>query len=329
MKFEGKAFYNLIKINALEDPSFTAKPWQKEDLETIETIDLLNRINSLGYSFDEESLKNIIEESDSPEDLAIILYHDDDIDVEEKVYLLIFELWRRLCPEKETLSIFCDRLDHLMLAYDQETLDDDEPLVDALKELENIFDGSVDSGIASADVLNSISPYMAHDVETFLCDFILDQIDSENLTYASELIDGFCPYIKDKLWFDFLRLNLLFTQDSQEASLMADRLIDDLREHPDLELLFALLRSLVHVSETETFLQAFVLACHQIHVESEFRELLDIALDYFSALDMEEEEGTLDALLKGRTAPLDAPFDPHDPDFETLNDLFLRKFSTL
>ena len=115
MELKGKALYNLLRINWLEDPSIGVQPWQVEDYRVLSTADLFSKLEKLKIPLNEESFLLYVESSDSPEELVECLCLDDeDLEISDQSYLLLFELWRRLIPEKESLSIFCDELDRLI-----------------------------------------------------------------------------------------------------------------------------------------------------------------------------------------------------------------------
>ena len=48
----------------------------------------------------------------------------------------------------------------------------------------HILDENVDEGVPPEQALQLISTYCANDIETFLYDFISEQIDEDNETYA-------------------------------------------------------------------------------------------------------------------------------------------------
>src|ERR1700738_1593638 len=144
MEIQGKALYNLLKINALDNPSLAPKAWQIEDLRIVPTHMLFERLNRLNLALDETSFALYAQEADSPEDLIDFVWDETDIEGHDRAYLLLFELWRRLLPKKQTLSIFCDELDYLIDKYDRGMLEDDEPLEDALTILEDVLDNAHD-----------------------------------------------------------------------------------------------------------------------------------------------------------------------------------------
>ncbi|MBI3237120.1 MAG: hypothetical protein HYZ48_05435, partial [Chlamydiales bacterium] len=145
MQMQGRAFYNLLKISYLEDPSIEIAAWQVEDYRSWSLEALWSSLKEKGVVLDEASFLAYAENSDSPEDLTECICVDEedeekDMDRFDQIYLLLFELWRRLLPQKQTLSTFCDHLDQLIESYDQGEMEEEEPLQQALRDLENILD---------------------------------------------------------------------------------------------------------------------------------------------------------------------------------------------
>src|SRR5262249_4793114 len=70
MELKGKALYNLLKINALDNPKVASAPWQIEDLSTLSTSKLFERLNRLNLSLDENSFLLYANEAESPEELT-------------------------------------------------------------------------------------------------------------------------------------------------------------------------------------------------------------------------------------------------------------------
>ena len=206
MRFKGKALNNLLKLSHSQDPQTEVKPWQIASYRDKPLEDLFARLSSLGMPLNQETFLTYAESSDSPEDLIDFLWLEEEEDEKhEEAYLITFELWRRLLPSKQTLSIFGDELDHLIDLYDNGELSDEETLQKALTDLEDILDQSADSGGKPEEVFQMVSQYCAHDIETFLYDYIIEQMDSKDEIYASELLDGFYDYVFGKSWFDFLK----------------------------------------------------------------------------------------------------------------------------
>ena len=79
----------------------------------------------------------------------------------------------------------------------------------ALATLEQILDENEDAGVDAHEVFTSVASGCAHDIESFFYDFISEQIDSGNLSYASELHEAFAVYVSDKKRFEFLAIRIL------------------------------------------------------------------------------------------------------------------------
>lgn len=322
MEFYGKALYNLLRMNP-HNQSEQLKAWQTYDYRTMPADRIFSRLQEIGISLDKESFLAKSEIVNSPEELAEKLLQDiGNSEIQEEAFLLLFEAWRRFCPQKQTLSIFCDELDHIIDLYDKNPDAAEEALGMALDDLENILDKNADEGEDPVQILHSINSYCAHDVEGFLYDFISDQIANDNDLHASELIDGFYPYVSDKRWFDLLRLRILSSTDAEEASAMLSRFMEVLDESFDLDLAFEMLRFLIHWEDQELFAEKFAYVAEQLEVEEDFQELLDIASEYFEYLGREKKYQKIQAILQKRSAiPQDKKISFEDPDLSQLLEL--------
>lgn len=322
METRGRALYNLIRMNWLEDPALPVEPWQVEDYRSIPTEELFTRLSHLGIPLDEQHFLLYAEEENSPEELTDTLWVHEDLENFDQAYLVVFELWRRLLPTKQSLSIFCDELDRLITQYDQESLEDEEQLYEALIELERILDQNTDHGVEPHLVFKEISLYCAHDLESFIYDFASEEIDQEQNLNASELIEGFSPYITDEDWFEFLQLRLLEGTDPQEAEAMLARIIHEQKDQPDFELMLEIARFLVNRGAIAYFIQTLKQARPHIQTEQDFQELLAIACQFYRLLDKDSEALiTGDMLAKRQQLPLEKEIHADDPDVKALYDL--------
>nr|NGX38577.1 hypothetical protein [Chlamydiota bacterium] len=242
MQTRGRALYNLIQMNWQEDSAFPVEPWQVEDYRSLATEELFSRLENLGISLDEERFISFAKNAASPEDLTETFWVEEEVEQFDQAYLLVFELWRRLLPEKQSLSIFCDQLDYLIDLYDQDLLEDEEILQNALSDLERVLDEHMDQGEDPHHVFEDVSLYCAHDLESFVYDYASEEIDQDHPMNASEIIDGFGPYITNDNWFEFLQLRLLANTDPDEADTMLARVIEQQKTRPDFELLLDIAR---------------------------------------------------------------------------------------
>jgi predicted CopG family antitoxin len=225
MEFNGRGFYNTLKFSS----SKQAESWQIEDLSTLEIPSIFERLKKLGIQVTQESFTHFVNQTESPEELADVLSEEEDPKSYEMIYLLVFELWKRLAKNKETLSIFCDRLDHLIFSYeDQAEVVDD--LVNSLSELQKIFESLNTQGLSYKECYEHISSFMAQDLEAFIYDFISDLIASGENTKAFDLLFGLYDFMHDKLKFDMLKVSLNILENPEETESVFDNVIEKLFE---------------------------------------------------------------------------------------------------
>ncbi len=302
MELKGRALYNLLQISWQENRALQVKPWQVEDWRKLTTKELFHRLRALEIDLDEERFGVFSEDSNSPEELLECLCLEEDSEEKhERVYLLIFELWRRLCRDKQSLSIFCDELDQLIEFYDRDALGDEEVVQKALSNLEDILDDNSDVEGSPQEVFAEIAKYCAHDLETFIYDYISDKLKEDTATYASELIDAFYQYVSNKTYFDFLRARLFVSSDTPEADILYQRLLSQLEEEPDLELLLQIVESLIHRGDITLFRAAVKQSLPHLSTEQEFQDLLEMAAEYYRCLDREHEEKAVLTLMQKRS----------------------------
>jgi hypothetical protein len=313
-----KALYNLLRLNAKEDPSMKVDPWALENFRLLPLEIIFGRLASLHLQLDRNSFTHYASECDSPEELAELLL-DEKMDSAtcDQVYLLLFELWRRLLPERPSLSIFCDELDRRIEEYDAGTSTSDEPIQDGLANLLEVLQEHVDRGMPPKEAFRSISDFCASDLECFLFETIAELLDERNQLYAQELLEEFEPYIQDPLQFEFLAARLSTFTDIGEAN---RRIAVLLKKKLESELLFEILHLLVSSGEHHLFQDAMKKLLPQLKTEEEFQEVMEIAADYYRRLDQDERE---EAILKLKTKRENAA-----PELN-LTDPDLRKFEEL
>jgi hypothetical protein len=292
-----KALYNLLRLNVGHDPSIKADAWALEDMRKVPLDQLLGRLK-----LDKEKFLQFAENCDTPEELAEFLYPDDaDPEGWDRSYLAVFELWRRLVPEKQSLSVFCDELDFRISQYENDEVTSDEQVQDALSNLLEVLEENSDTGAKPHQVFSAINDYCAHDLDRFLYDYIADLLDSDNELYASELIEGFTPYVKEKYWFDLLRARLTATWDVTEANKMVRTLLG---KKLDLSLLMEILDYLSIHGDHELFKATVKKVVPMIDSKDLQKELITMVAEYFHRLDDDEKEQAvqkmtnLDAVLK-------------------------------
>jgi hypothetical protein len=298
-----RALYNLLRINWKEDPQGEVAPWKVEDYRTLDLEQLFYRLQELEFSIDKIIFHEYIEHVETPEELAETLVESDDPEVEDRVYLLVFELWRRLALQKPSLSIFCDELDYQIELYDQGNLKTFEGLESALRNLQEILEDSADEGKEDVkELFLSVSEGLANDVESFIYDFISDQMDNNHYPYAVELLEGFYEYMQDDLWFDFLKARLAFRESPEESSRMIYTILVHRKEELHIELLFDMLNHLVQNGEPSLFFEIVKLQIFMIEVEEDFQDLLGLISKFLQGLDKDQEEQLIHEIIKKRSS---------------------------
>lgn len=304
MQIQRRALYNLLRQNWILDPQLEAEEWQVEDYRSLSMEALFQRLAALGFKLDRNSLLAYADECDSPEDLTDHLLADNesiDAHAEDKAYLLIFELWRRALPERLCLSVFCDELDHQINLYDRGDIQRPESIQDSLANLQEVLDENTDQGVDPSEVFAAVSEGCANNIDEFLYDFIADQLDEGNISYATELVEGLYVYVPDQKWFDFLRARILVESDPTAANAVFAKLIDDVEADPDLEFSLEILSYMVQGGERTLFVSLVKQVLNRIKREEDFQELLSICVDFYRRLDYDWEEQALQAILDSRS----------------------------
>lgn len=308
MKMERRALYNLLRLNWLDDPSMAVEDWQVEDYRLLSIEELFRCVKELGISLSKESFLAYAEECDTPEDLAALII-DEEVEKEDRLYLLLFELWRLLLPEKQSLSIFCDELDRLIYNWDEEP----ERLQDAIAYLQEVLEENVDGGVDPKEVMARLSAFLANDLESFLYDFIVGQIEEENESYSLDLLEGFLPYVSDRKWFRLLEIRLM--ADPEEAGDALEELLKELDAEPDLDLLLEVIHYMAHVGDEVRFCFLVRRVLPLLEVEGDLVELLRHCVQVESCCEAVEK------LLFGRDRDLAAPLPDGDPTIKKLENI--------
>jgi len=299
MNFSRKALYNLLRNNWKENPSIEVKSWQVEDYRTLSLEAIFDRLKKINIVLNHRAFILHAEESDSPEELLEQLWtREDEGESQDEAYLLLLELWRRLLPDKRSVSIFCDDLDDAIERYSQAPTQSDEEIQKLLKEMEDILDDSVDLGAESKALFASIEESTANDIEGFLYNYIVDQIEENNNLYASDLLDGFYDYISDSRWFDFLRARLFGLTSLEEANLILTGLLEQLEESPHVDLLFEIASYLATAGDHELFSQAIKQGVAAAEGEEDLNDFLELVSEYYRCLDKDEKVQEIQTFLK-------------------------------
>lgn len=296
-----RPLFNLLRMNWMTDPSMSVEPWQVEDYRTLPQTQLFERLKRFGIQLDKNSYIAFAEESDTPEDLAeCVLAEEATKADEDHIYLLIFELWRRLMTDKLSLSILCDELDYQIHLYDNQELEDSRPLLDALANFLIILNDNVDSGLDPKEAFSLIEGYCANSIETFLYDFISEQIDQENELCAAELLENFAPFLGENKWFLLLRGRVQWFEYPKMAHRIFSQLIEEYLEEHDVDFELELLSILANIGDTSLFPALAKKMLSQLTLEENFQDFIAICIDYYRLLGLNDVENAFSKILQNR-----------------------------
>src|SRR5581483_1928170 len=100
MESTQKAIYNSLRMSWLQDKTIMIEPWKVEDLRPLSLDVLFSRLQKKEIFLDRASFVSYADQFDSPEELSEWLRESVNLEEEEadEIFLLVFELWRRLVP---------------------------------------------------------------------------------------------------------------------------------------------------------------------------------------------------------------------------------------
>ncbi len=331
MNIGQRALYSLLRENWIRDPSICVEKWQVADYRALSIKELFEELNTLNIHIDSQSFLLYAEKCDTPEDLTdCIVSENADISSYDHVYLLLFELWRILVSEKLSLSIFCDEFDNQIAIYDSEDPSNAKQIHDIIATLQNILDENTDEGEKPTTVLSPITKNCVNDIESFLYDFIAEQIDNEDYSYATELVEGFYSYISDTTWFDFLRARLIALSNIDAAHEAIKTILKAKKKSQNLELYLEIASFMVQHGDRKMFTGMIKKSLAITTTEEEFIELLEICSDYCDYSDLEEQKQEINTLITSReNIQQETSFTQNDNNITTLLNILERSSNVL
>ncbi len=324
MQLQRKAVYNLLQINLDRIESGELKiadlePWQLENYRQQSTDDLLARLSHLGLAFDDRDFLKRASSFEEPEEMVDAVAASDDPREKDHLFLVLFELWRRLIPERRTLSIFCDELDYQMTRHD---LGDPSEIQDYLAYLQELLEENVDAGLDPSEAYEEIKTYLANDVTSFLFEFILTQIDEGNPGYAHDLLEGYAPYLSDELWFEYLQARLEYLDCPAKGGAVLTSVVEHVDEETSITLIEEMLYFLVETENHALFDPLAQKMIGKIELEEDFKEFLEICYLHFKHIEADEAaEGVSHIFHERTTIEGDRPLSSKDPHLKKVRTL--------
>lgn len=317
-ELEKRALYNLLRMNWSPESKGEVEPWQVEEYRNWPLERLFSSLNHLGISISRENFCHYSDECDTPEELVDLLIDEElSPQEEDRIYLLIFELWRRLEPDRPSLSIFCDEFDHWINLYDREAIDNPEKLQDLIDNFQELLDENVDAGGDPVTIFHSFQRYAANDLESFLYDYIAQQLDDGDWSYAADLLDGFHDYLSDSPWIAILNIRLWSHVDEDAVEGALEELVEECCAEREIDLNIELLDLLSKLDRNDLFITMARETIDLLESEADFCDLIEVSIDFCHERDLDARE--LEKLLKERrNRGVDRPFAPSEKDLSRL-----------
>ncbi len=315
MSISTKALYNSLRMNYLQDSSTLLESWKVADYRQMPMEALFQKMQDFDLVFEKQSFLAYADAYDSPEELFenLISSHDEELD---ELYLVIFELWRRLANEKQSVSIICDELDYQIFLYDVGQ-QNGEALEDAIASFHNALEENVDQGLSRDTIYDAVSEYLANDFQSFMIDYLSDLIDHQDYGYAEELLEKFYPYMPEKKWFDLLHARIIGGSDIRKGHELVAKLFRQEQQSQDLEFNLDVLAYLISLPDHELFRHVSLRTLPLVQTEDELLELIHIASEIFHSLDMHEKGDALQGIYELRKKN-SRPISKEDSDLQAL-----------
>lgn len=216
---EKRALYTLLRSSQPKNRNGSPSSWETDDYRAFSLEELFKRLKQNHCSLNRADFLAYAETCDSPEALAHLLMGDQELSSEEedRLYLLLFELWRRLMPEHPSLSILGEELDHQIARFDAGDSGAVEGVMQILERVVQVLDDNIDEGIPPGVAFQEFERYSANDLEVFVYDFASELIEEGDRAYAQDLAEQFEELLAHRPWFLLLKLRLM--EDSRGVAL--------------------------------------------------------------------------------------------------------------
>jgi len=303
MLLQRKALYNLLQLNLnrIESGEFKVGKlhhWQIANYREKTSEELFHQLHGLGIVLESKDFEVFCKSFESPEEMVEILAKEREPLEKDQIFLILFELWRRYFPEKRTISIFCDELDYQMTAYDLRTPNE---IGDALASLQLLLEEQVDRGLEPHLAFQLIQTYCANDIESFLFDYILNDVEEANQQLARDLFDGFQPFVKGKIWFDYLAARIDILDDPEAGYGKLEKVVEQIHDGVNLDLVEEILFFLAHSGNHSLFYTLAKKALPLVHTEEEFQDFLEACYAHYDYLELKQPAFAISLLFHSRT----------------------------
>lgn len=203
--------HHLRKL--LREQSFDwqkSSPWN-QNIRNWKDAALFSMLDAVGCPLDQTLFATYAGQCDDPETLTAMLVEEGtDSETTLKLYSVLFELWRRYYPRRQTLSLLCDDLDEVILhtcAADRREA--------VLHDLWHLFDTSNEQGDSIAEVFDLVKEGCACELEPFLYDYLVERIEGKEYDAAIECLRRMGDLVTTNPWFEALVIRIRFLRDGK------------------------------------------------------------------------------------------------------------------
>jgi len=287
--FETKALYNSMRM--LREDEAIETTWKTRDWRVVDMNHLFDELRALGISVNKALFYQWATHCDTPEDLLEYLFLDEEIEeeqlqqeIKDRLYLTLFELWRRLVPEKRSLSTIADDIDHAIFAFDRESSMSFESVESLLEEWVRVIESMYDEGQSLSDVFRAIEPYFAHNVQEFIVDFILDALAHGHVDLVEPLFEKVRNYLTiEPLWTRIIDLKLhLRDDDIDELHKRLGELVAHILTTPQTgtAIFFSLCDIALDLDKEELFLRLLDRLLPHVQEREDIEIICDLLFDF-------------------------------------------------
>ncbi|MGR3952256.1 MAG: hypothetical protein QRY74_05115 [Chlamydia sp.] len=259
-----KAIYNNISFHSQNpsernlDSTAAYQEWMFRNWRIIPLEMLFRELNDLGIHLDKSLFLSWAYDSDSPEDLLLLLAPEESEELEEEnqddldhIYLILFELWRRFLPERRSISIVADDIDCAIVEYNALDIEIHDPIratfiqrvigliaeyVRALQlgldHIQEHANDETDKAIQEAGVssighaiFSMTQPFFVHEIGRFIFDFILEELNEDTQHEMRLVVDGLRSFIIPPSWGVCMEAHILAYENEERAVSIAKEVL--------------------------------------------------------------------------------------------------------
>ena len=316
---ETKALYNSLRMLGTGMNFSAEDSWKVEEFRQFELNALFDGLRVMGIVLNKPLFYQWSAHCETPEELLDFLFLEEGLEeqsledeMKDHLYLLLFELWRRLIPEKRSLSLVADEIDHVIFAFDSGKEVRDEEIENAIEEWVRLLNRLQDEGHSAKEALQAMEPYFAHNVPEFIVDFLLDVTDRGDNERFLPLFEKTRIFLTSlPLWVKVIDLKFCLRDDLTLLNKKLGELVAHVltTQGVESEIIFCLCDIALELDRGELFIRLL----ERVLPDLQEREEIDIVIDLLA--DFVEERSLL---------ALKPPFAILEKERKTKSVLFLK-----